>query len=156
MAWSDPGAVTAATAITAAWGNAVRDDLVILGQAWTSYTPTWTASVNPALGNGTWACAYNQSGKTVDFRIKLTMGSTTTYGTGTWYLSLPVAPKAYDVNAFPCQMFDSSGSAWWQAGAFSQSAGLFLMYDQTAVSATGPWTWATGDFLVISGSYEAA
>ena len=53
--------------------------------AWTSYTPAWTgAGSNPSLGDGTIQAAYKRIGSTVHFRIWVTCGSTTTYGSGAW------------------------------------------------------------------------
>lgn len=51
-------------------------------QAWSDYTPPWTGTTNPAIGNGTIVGRYIQSGKIVRGWFKITMGSTTTYGTG--------------------------------------------------------------------------
>ena len=57
---------------------------------WQSYTVSWTAATtNPSIGNGTLSGRYTQIGKTVIGSISLTMGSTTTYGTGAWSFSLP-------------------------------------------------------------------
>ncbi len=57
-----------------------------------SYTPTWTAqSANPSLGNGTLVGSYFQKGLLVDVFLNLTIGSTTTLGTGLWLFSLPFA-----------------------------------------------------------------
>ncbi len=58
--------------------------------AWIAYTPTWTAaSVNPAIGNGVLSGWYQVFGKTIMVRITLTIGSTTTLGTGTYSWALP-------------------------------------------------------------------
>src|SRR5688572_30316278 len=53
---------------------------VLNGGTWTAYTPAWTGSVtNPVLGGGELLGRYTQVGKMVDFAIKLTMASNTTY-----------------------------------------------------------------------------
>jgi hypothetical protein len=60
------------------------------GGAWTQYTPTWTASPsNPVIGNGTMLARYRITGKTLYWRLTMVMGSTTTFGSGTWSWSLP-------------------------------------------------------------------
>lgn len=62
--------------------------------AFQAYTPAWTAaSVNPALGNGALVGYYSKRGKLVTASFRLTIGSTTTQGTGAWYVTLPVAPS---------------------------------------------------------------
>lgn len=63
--------------------------------AWQSWTPTWSSSGSaPALGNGTIAGSYIQIGKTVKAQLKLTVGSTSTIGTGNYFFTLPVTSIA--------------------------------------------------------------
>src|SRR5688500_12750202 len=62
---------------------------------WATYTPTWASSgTQPAIGNGTLAGRYASVGKIVYVKLRLVAGSTTTFGTGDWTFSLPVAPSA--------------------------------------------------------------
>jgi len=57
-----------------------------------AYTPSWTSSgTAPTLGNGTILGYYTRRGQIIEGTIDLTIGSTTTTGTGTWYFSLPRA-----------------------------------------------------------------
>ena len=54
-----------------------------------SYTPTWgSTGTAPSLGNGTLTGSYQQFGKLVYFRAVLTLGSTSTIGTGQYHLTL--------------------------------------------------------------------
>lgn len=167
MAWpaTVPTFVAGATTGVVAKLNDLRDALKAVGDPWTSYTPTWTAaSVNPAIGDGTLTGKYVAAGKLIHFRIVITMGGTTTYGTGQWFLTLPVAPVGTLGRAqFVASFYDSgtadrTGVATWVAGStrldlhFLQTAGSAM----AGVSATVPHTWATGDQLVVSGTYEAA
>jgi hypothetical protein len=62
---------------------------------WTDYSSTfaWTSSgTAPALGNGTKIAEYRRSASSdlVEVIIKLTFGTTSTYGTGVFFFSLPV------------------------------------------------------------------
>lgn len=145
--------------------NTLGDALQATSEAWTAYTPTWTASVNPALGNGSFTgSAYAQVNKLIFFRIVLTMGTTTTYGTGTWLLTLPVAPinagvMTFAGNAlnsgvgyFPCRMTVEGGLAAGQILTPATTAGNA----DRGVSGTVPFTWGTVDSLTIIGSYQAA
>lgn len=56
---------------------------------WVTYTPVWTATSNPSLGNGTLIGRYSLIGKTCHARINLITGSTTTYGSGEYKYRLP-------------------------------------------------------------------
>jgi hypothetical protein len=61
-----------------------------IGAVWESWTPVWTASTtNPVIGNGTISGNYCRFNKTVIAEGSIIMGSTTTYGTGTYRISLP-------------------------------------------------------------------
>jgi hypothetical protein len=134
---------------------------------WTAYTPTWTASgTAPALGNGTIVGRYKQIGKVVAFTIKLTAGSTTTFGTLDWRFTLPIT--AYDTTyQFAAIAYDSSATTtgWYQArgvGDYGGSTSYFSLIvnttnaNSTSVTSANPMTWASGDILTVSGTYEAA
>lgn len=161
MAWNNPATFTAGSVLTASTMNAqVRDNFKAIGDSWASYTPTWTGTTNPALGNGTIASAYMQAGKFVNFRIRIVMGSTTTYGTGGWLLTLPVASAVGFNNVLDCSVLlhDTSAGARYMRSAYLNSATQLALADDGGilVSGTAPFTWATGDSLSIAGSYEAA
>lgn len=130
--------------------------------AWTAYTPSWTSSgTAPAIGNGTITGAWSLVGKTLSFRIKLTMGSTTTFGTGNYSFSLPGGvTSAGEDQAVVAVLFDTS------AGLRAHAAGLVLASGTTVsriavnnaggASNTIPWTWANGDLITINGTIEVA
>ncbi|MCW2758054.1 MAG: hypothetical protein JWO46_1800 [Nocardioidaceae bacterium] len=56
-----------------------------------TYTPTWTApTTNPVVGNGALVGSYTlHPNKILDLFITLTIGSTTTLGSGAWSFTLP-------------------------------------------------------------------
>jgi len=128
--------------------------------AWQSYTVSWTAATtNPSIGNGTLTGRYVQIGKTVICSISLTMGSTTTYGSGNWSFSLPYAVK----NSYSLGQWASYG-----AGAV-YNTGHSILYPNTGVvssfirdsgvsylNATTPHTWASGSELHFFATYETA
>ncbi|MFJ9020811.1 hypothetical protein ACIRPU_12625 [Streptomyces sp. NPDC102259] len=72
----------------------IRDQLNSMFDPWTTYTPTWTASSNPAIGNGSLTGRYIKIGRRCLVSIKLTMGSTTTYGSGGYSFGLPFTAAA--------------------------------------------------------------
>jgi hypothetical protein len=58
-----------------------------------TYSPTWTgASSDPDIGDGDIDARYSKDGKWVTVSIHMVAGSTTTFGSGTWYFSLPFTP----------------------------------------------------------------
>ncbi|MEV6548017.1 hypothetical protein AB0M57_04815 [Streptomyces sp. NPDC051597] len=138
---------------------------VPLGGTWTAYTPAWTAaSTNPVLGNGTLQGRYMQVGTTVTFAIKITAGSTTTFGSGAWSLSLPTTPANNIDMIGHCMVGDASaGTSGYSNGAayIAQGTNTVSPYaggkqDMAIVTSLGPMTWATGDRLWVSGTYETA
>jgi hypothetical protein len=167
MAWSTPRTWVAGEKPTAATMNThIRDQLNALGDAWTAFTPTWTAATtNPAIGNGTIVGAYRQIGKAVDFNIVITMGSTTTYGSGAYSLTVPVAVKAArslsmgvarDASSgfsYPIALeFIGIGSTTGSARVFPTTAGIAF----ASLSSTAPFTFAVSDVITLTGTYEAA
>lgn len=139
----------------------IRDPLKALGDPWTAYTPVWSASGTAvSLGNGVITGAWMNTGKLVIGRIFLVMGSTTTYGTGNYSFTLPVA-SAVGNQWLPlggCACRDASaaqtyGIEAFTGGASSVTAGL---NSNARLGQLVPFTWANTDTLAISFTYEAA
>jgi hypothetical protein len=131
------------------------------GLQWVGAFGTYATSVsNISIGNGTTSLRYRQIGKLVDFNFTLTFGSTTTISSSPNF-TLPVAPTTS--NSFSVALLDS-GTGWFPAFAITSSSTCFLdlmtasgTYVGTgAFSSTAPFTWATGDKIVVNGSYEVA
>ena len=126
----------------------------------TSYTPTWTAaSVNPTIGDGTIVGAYHQVGTLVYFRIALTIGSTTTTGTGAWSFTLPFT--AVGAIGFPhgeAVIYDAGTGQLVAVATQETTTKIFVIAHNTSTAAgpTVPITWAAGDVLAISGVYVKA
>ena len=120
---------------------------------------SWTASVsNPAIGNGTITSRYKRYGKTVLFAVDLTMGSTSTFGSGYWRIGLPITALA-QVPYLGCGLtFDSSvGTARTPAAMGLESTTVAVFYGSNGlVTATTPFTWAQSDQLRGAILYEAA
>lgn len=137
--------------------------------AWQSFTPTWTGiTVGDAVQDST----YVQIGKTVHVKVKITMGASTSYSSN-FFCTLPVAPSSH---------YNSSGrnEAIGQYTAYDSSTGLSYIGWNIIVSSSGmklqgisastagtaqvtsgvtntaPFTWASGDIYVLTGTYEAA
>ncbi len=133
--------------------------------AWTAYTPQWTAaSSNPVINNGTIEGYYKVIGKTCFVRGNIAMGSTTTFGSGEWYVSMPFTASHADAILMTVTLLDN-GTAWYNATMVGARAGFNhkapIQYQTTGgtagdVNSTGPFTWTTSDRFIWNGSYEIA
>ena len=72
--------------------NAMRT--IEVGGVWQDYAVAWTAATtNPDIGNGLLIGKYCIIGKTSHVSIRLQARSTTTFGSGNYFLSIPIAAK---------------------------------------------------------------
>lgn len=125
------------------------------------FTPTWGADgTAPALGNGTLTGRAIRRGKTIRAQIKLTAGSTTTFGTGGWYFQMPSGLN-FNVksDALGSARITDSGTAWYVGIPRSGSGGAPKIYTTINaaggdLSATVPMTWTTNDVLEIDIEWE--
>lgn len=161
MTWNDPQTWVALTDVTADDMNReIRDNFDAIGDPWTAYNPTWTASTtNPTLGNGTLVGAYMQAGKLIHFRLRLTIGSTTNVGSGAYSFGLPV-PCVVGFNwAFAMTaVLQDAGSGRYTRAAYLASTTTFVLTDASGVNVThaSPFAPANGDTISVAGTYEAA
>lgn len=82
--------VVGETVSAALLNQEIRDQFNSMFGAWTPYTPVWTATgTAPSIGNGVLGGQHMKVGRMCTVVILLSFGSTTTYGTGSWRLSLP-------------------------------------------------------------------
>ena len=150
---------TAGDTLTAADTNTY---LSHTGSAWNSYTPTLT---NITLGNGTLVGDYWRAGRNIEFKVKLTFGTTTSVS-GAMTVGLPVAyADGTEADIFDALMFDASASGRYPGQTIAIStttvavsaintAGTYAVHASTSSSV--PFTWTTSDVLEVSGSYESA
>jgi hypothetical protein len=139
----------------------VEDYVGTVGPAWKTWTPTWSGSTtNPVLGNGTMTGRYTKTGRTVQYVIEVTMGSTTTYGSGAYGWTLPVTP-GFDATGNAI-LVDTSATLRYAATAWiTPAAGVFRVIPpadagNVGIAGTVPFTFASTDQIIISGTYEAA
>ena len=147
----------------------VSGSLIVSGSditsGWTAYTPVWTAaSVNPVIGNGTIEGYYKVIGKTCFVRGNVAMGSTTTFGSGEWYISMPFTASHADAILMTANLLDN-GTAWYNATMNGARAGFnyksTVQYQAVggtadSITPTTPFTWANTDRFLWNGSYEIA
>lgn len=161
MAWTTPATWAAGPLTSTAMNAQIRDNLKAIGDAWTSYVTTWGASTtNPSLGNGTLTMGYLLAGKLLIGRFELTIGSTTSVGSGIYTLTLPVAVASSTYGTMGVAHFaDASAASAPYPGSIYKSSGasaLSLAFGNARWTNSTPVVPATGD--VISGLFvcEAA
>lgn len=126
-----------------------------LHSAWEAYTPTWaTTGSPPSLGNGTIVGSWRRVGTSMSVTARLTIGSTTSVGSGTWYLGLP--GTAAETGHISAQILDSA-SRYYSAQAQTVTGDnrvTVIAEGSLAVTGTSPMTWAAGDYVEWSGTLE--
>lgn len=154
-------------------GN-VKPNQLQSGTGTTWVYQTWSPSIAsssggaPALGNGVVVARYAQVGKMVNALFKITLGTTTNFGTGVVYFSLPVAAQSdwTSPTFMGTAHFEDTGTAaygGWVALA-SSTQFQFTCHDTVAdgrivyISGSGgvPFAWGSTDVIECSFSYEAA
>ena len=117
-----------------------------------TYTPAWTGAGTPAIGDGTLNGAYVRRGEQCRVNIQVTMGSTTTYGSGAWSFSVPYTAARGSVGSV--YMEDATGPSVYVGTAYIQN-GASTLRIATADSSSAyakfdtPFTWANGDKIRI-------
>lgn len=125
-----------------------------------AYTPTWT---NGTLGNGSLSASYLLLGRTVQWQLTLTWGSTTS-SAGVWSFSLQgtavsATPFAGCANAFS-QDASAGGAVYPSLGFVATTTTMqFMSLDvaaATQVATAAPFTWTTSDVLNAAGWYQVS
>lgn len=140
-----------------------------IGEVGTSFTPTWSSSgTQPVLGNGGISGRYVRVNKFVYVIMQLTIGSTTTVGTGNYFFSYPITAAAVSnfsvLNSSGLFYDNSTGNGYnmvatYNAGStttfrtavYANTTQVFTLF-----SATAPVVPATNDDIFIAYVYEAA
>ena len=140
--------------------------LADIATATTSAWSTWIPVVgNLTIGSGTQIAKYRQLGKSYDFLWVFVYGVGSAVGTAPTF-TLPAAPSTdwvVTTNAvFPmnCYLVDAGTGEGPGATRLSGSTvSLFSRSSFTAIAnitATAPFTWTTGDGMVVSGTFYTA
>lgn len=133
--------------------------------AWTSFTPSWT---NLTPGNGTNSGYYHQIGKTVFFKTRFVMGSTSSMGSAPT-LTLPITASGNvmansDTIIGSVNILDNGTARYGGRLIYASTTTVTAQVDNTAgtyltpngITSTAPMTWTTNDTLNLYGFYEAA
>lgn len=131
------------------------------------YIPTWSSlsSPQPSLGDGSIGSRFWNHGSHMFVKITLSIGTTTTMGTGAWYFSLPSTAGSTSGYLLGAMAIDAGGP--YMAGLsypYSTTGVLARFPDYSSasnhnavlVSPTTPFTWANGDKLEITYAYDMA
>ena len=147
---------------TTAWREVPRRDGG--GSAWTSYTPTLTATTtSPTPGSGSVVTgAYYQLGKMVTYRATIKFGTSgVAAGSGFYEVSLPVTARtlASSRQQGSATAWDNSTSNFEDGCVFIETGATTkarLSIGGTVVTNAVPWTWAASDQFDFTITYEAA
>ena len=165
MAWYSDLAFAAGDIPTAATLNKIPSNFGTLAPAGDpsvaiAYSSTWAAAGTAVdLGNGTVTAWYGRVGGLVWVSIKVTAGSSTTFGTGMLSVTLPVLPKV-DGTLFHGWINDS-GTGYQLLGR-SASTTVNLYHAESATdglvnqtTGTAPVALGSGDTIEVNGTYWA-
>lgn len=128
--------------------------------AWKSWTPTLT---NMTLGNGTLDCQYFKIGRTVKWKFKFTLGTTSAVASAP-YFSLPFTPADFtEIETSTGVGIDTSAVTRNPLTTYAVGGGCGLLAANaagtyttvTALSSVIPFTWASTDIIMASGTFEA-
>jgi hypothetical protein len=126
-----------------------------------SYPPAWSSSItNPALGNGTLVGWCSRKGKSITVSAVLTLGSSSTQGTGTWAFTLPyLGTVALGQVEVATAMGYCAGMFYSMVGTLTVAADKVQFYPNANANAVGvgvPGVWVAGQSLRFSITYTAA
>lgn len=140
-------------------GNLAGDVDTYLNTAWETWAPVLNAGWTQ--GNGTLNGFRKFVGKTCDFRLEFTWGSTSAFGTGPGF-TLPASRKAVNVPSVigDIVFYDTSVPTrkFGIASVLPSTSNTCVIYvnDGTTPTAANPFTLAAGDFIVVTGRFERA
>jgi hypothetical protein len=125
-----------------------------------TWTPTWTGSVsNPAIGNGILTGEYEIDDSGIcHYSMYIQMGTTTTYGSGTWTFGLPFKSRRSNYGQLHTAMVRDASAGFYVCAALvlSGTPGKLNVYYNGGSNIIGdalPMAWAATDYIAVSGSY---
>ena len=146
-------------------GATITDNSTAAGdnvnEIWDSYaaiTPVWRGTTtDPVVGNGSVSGRVYRSGRKLKVDVTLSCGSTTTYGVGAWYFTLP-APFAAFVSKTQAtgsaRVLDSGTQYYAGTVVITAGSGQIYAFATQGFNSASPMTWATGDTLSFSIEFE--
>lgn len=147
------------------WVASMGTDLLVLGvhqrSPWEQYFPIWTSASAPlpVLNNGTLDGRFRIRDGQLFCRMRLTVGSTTTFGSGNWRFDYPIGvalDQSMGAGENPVGIaiaLDSSTGNRYRGICRLQSAnntGCGILFGEATSNLCAPavpFTWAAGDVL---------
>lgn len=124
------------------------------------WNPTWEgATTDPAIGNGTINAIYYLLGERVLVSIYVTMGATTTYGSGEWTFDLPIeADVTNGINYIGSVYILDNGTTHDIGVCRITDSNTIKMYvkNSSSIRSNVPHTWAANDLLILTIRYLKA
>lgn len=147
-------------------GSGTASTADITPGAWASFTPTLGGGW--LLGNATYTATYGRVGRMVMFSVAITIGSTTTIGSSLT-VAMPVTAASADTllagimgtfqdvgtQAYPCVVAPANTTTSVIELRPVNAAATYA-HTGNQVTSTVPFTWTTGDKIIVGGTYEAA
>jgi hypothetical protein len=127
--------------------------------AWNSYAVSFKGGASVVtVGNGTRISRWKRQGRLIHFSFEFIFGTTSVVPAGNLSVSLPVPARATQLPMPSAWLWDNSAGANFPRFCRMSDASTIIFMNEagTLVSNTVPFTWATADFLNVSGSYESA
>ena len=133
--------------------------ITLLDGVWQTWVP---ADSGFTLGNGTINAEYRIVGRTMEWRVHFTLGSTSAIGTNPKF-AVPGGYELDNADANPhlgyAIAFDATASApndYWAGVCFASDSTetvltTRIVFDNATVTATAPFTWTTSDQLWVQG-----
>ena len=161
MPYTTVTSVVAGNKGTATWGNEVADAIGELQVAVPEAVTTWPTPINGGItaGDGTTVARYAQVGPVTFCYFKFTLGATSAI-TGDVSLLLPAVTTVQRLMGNAYYEDASAGTARTLGVAIQLGANntVILRFGdasttelgETALSSTAPFTWATGDIIVVN------
>lgn len=143
----------------------LRDALTNLQAAWTAWTPspalTVVSGTNPTMGNSTVVGATHRIGKTILWRLRITLGSTFAAGSGTYALAMPFGIGGILSNEDPIgygQVLAGGTRRAIQVYALTVNTAFMVRTSSEAdLTSSGPGVaWAAGQVISLTGVYQSA
>lgn len=120
-----------------------------------SYAPVWSSSgTAPVLGNGTLTGTYRKIGNMVVVNINGTFGTTTTFGTGNYFWTLPFATTVTYLVVGSCEA--KIGTTFYTGSSYLANTTTVGGVSSGQLGVWGqlfPATWSSGDNFTITLTY---
>lgn len=131
---------------------------------WRTYTPGWYSSgTQPTLGNGSLTGKFRQVGKAIEVHLALITGSTTTYGSGQYYFSVPwgTIGAAHSSIALSGEAWGINQGNYYMVGMPNTQGNMLSIFFPVSTAstamgqwgATGPWTFKNTDQVSLHATF---